>query len=179
MTGFRSMWNAQGRVPSLQLWLLRLSIVFAALGGVAIFAASLTVSLSVALRSFGFGGIRGDFELVEVVAATCASLFLPLCQLRRGHVLVDLFTDWMPTPSKHRLDGAWTLVFALALGILSWRLGHGLVDVYGYGDRTMLLKLPLWWVYVPAVLSTGLACFIALVSANSLLRGTTPEMEHI
>jgi TRAP-type C4-dicarboxylate transport system permease small subunit len=97
-------WRAGADLSPLQRALLRLSTLSAALGGAIIFAASLTVTLSVVMRATGIGGIRGDFELVELVSAACASLFLPLCQLRRGHVLVDLFTNWLPLSVRHRLD---------------------------------------------------------------------------
>jgi TRAP-type C4-dicarboxylate transport system permease small subunit len=178
MSPWGQIWGVQGSLPPLQLALLRLSKIFAALGGAIIFAASLTVTLSVVMRATGIGGIRGDFELVELVSAACASLFLPLCQLRRGHVLVDLFTNWLPFGLRQRLDGVWTLLFALGWALLCWRLMQGLVDLHGYGDRTMLLGVPIWWVYVPAVLSTGLSALIALVTARSLLRGTAPQMEQ-
>ena len=143
MSEFRAMWRAQGGIPPLQLWLVRLCIACAALGGAAIFAAALTVTLSVALRTLGLGGIRGDFELVEITASLCASLFLPLCQLKRGHVLVDLFTNWLPFPSRHRLDGLWTALFALAWAYVSWRLFEGMLEIHDYGDKTMLLAIVL------------------------------------
>ena len=180
MSEFRAMWRAQGGIPPLQLWLVRLCIACAALGGAAIFAAALTVTLSVALRTFGLGGIRGDFELVEITASLCASLFLPLCQLKRGHVLVDLFTNWLPLPSRYRLDGLWTALFALAWAYVSWRLFEGMLEIYDYGDKTMLLGFPIWVNYLIATCATGLAGVIALIgSVPMILRGTNPEMEQL
>ncbi|WP_108257918.1 TRAP transporter small permease [Mangrovicoccus ximenensis] len=142
-----------------------LCTVSAGLGGVAIFGAALFVTLSVILRTLGIGGFRGDFELVELVCAACASLFLPLCQLTQGHVMVDLFTSWLPARAQRRIDGLWMAVFALGWGLICWRLSHGLFEMADYGDRTMLLKAPLWWVYVPAVFGTALAALVALLMA--------------
>ncbi|WP_138467828.1 TRAP transporter small permease [Poseidonocella sp. HB161398] len=142
-----------------------LATVSAGLGGAAIFGAALFVTVSVVLRSLGLGGIRGDFELVELVCAACASLFLPLCQITQGHVMVDLFTAWLPGRLQRRMDGLWMLLFAIGWGLVCWRLSHGLFEMLDYGDRTMLLKAPLWWVYVPGVFGTALAALIAVLMA--------------
>ncbi|GAA0310144.1 TRAP transporter small permease [Rhodovulum strictum] len=163
--------------PPLRRGLAFLCSLSAALGGAAIFAVSLAVTASVVMRNLGLGGIRGDFELTEIVCATCASLFLPLCQLRRGHVLVDLFTAWLPRHSRLQLDGLWTALFALAWAFLCWRLCHGMIEMRAYGDRTMLLGVPVWWVWLPAILGTGLSALVALDSAAALLRGREPDAE--
>jgi len=152
----------------------RLCTLSAGLGGVAIFAVSLTVTASVIGRNLGLGGIRGDFELTEFVAAACASLFLPLCQLKRGHVVVDLFTNWLPPRAQRRLEGLWTAVFGLFwLSIAGW-LCLGLVEVRGYGDRTMVLGLPVWALHVPAIFGTTLSGLVAFEAAFALLRGREP-----
>ena len=144
-------------------------MVFAALGGLAIFIVSILVFTSVLLRELGIGGLRGDFEMVEIACAVCASLFLPLCQLKRGHVMVDIFTSWTPESVQRRLDGVWMLVFAFGWAFICWRLTHGMSEMHEYGDKTMLLGAPLWMVYIPAILGTGISALIAVVSALPLL----------
>ncbi|GHA43764.1 hypothetical protein GCM10008927_05620 [Amylibacter ulvae] len=133
----------------------------AGLGGIIIFAAAFFVTLSVVMSNLGFGGIRGEFELVELACATCASLFLPLCQLNRGHVMVDVFTGWIPPATSERIDGLWMLIFAIGWAFLFWRLCIGLDEIHTYGDKTMLLQAPVWWVYIPAVIGTGLSAVVA------------------
>lgn len=158
-------------------FLRKIAVVCAGAGGLAIFSAALLVTYSVLMRTLGFSGVRGDFEAVELVCTACASLFLPLCQANRGHVMVDLFTNWMPERGKKRLDGVWMLIFAAAWGVLSWRLVHGLLDLQYYGDKTMLLRASIWWVYVPAVLGTGLSAIIALIQALPMLSGHFRALE--
>lgn len=165
-----------GRSPLFRA-LHTICVACAALGGVAIFGAALTVTVSVVMRILGFSGIRGDFELVELVCVACASLFLPLCQLNRGHVLVDLFTTWMPPRAQRRLDGIWMILFAAGWAALTWRLFHGLTEIHGYGDRTMLLRAPVWWAYVPAVIGTGLSAVVALVMSLPMISGAFRGME--
>ncbi|WP_240484762.1 TRAP transporter small permease [Pseudoponticoccus marisrubri] len=140
------------------------------MGGLIIFGSAVVVTGSVIGSTLGLGGFRGEFELVELACAACASLFLPLCQLSRGHVMVDVFTNWMPRSTNRTVDALWTLLFAAVWALLCWRLFHGLLEIRGYGDRTMLLRAPLWWAYVPAVLGTGLSSVIALYVAASDLR---------
>jgi TRAP-type C4-dicarboxylate transport system permease small subunit len=142
----------------------------AGLGGVIIFGSALVVTYSVVSSTLGFGAFRGEFELVELACAACASLFLPLCQLKKGHVMVDVFTNWLPMSTNRMIDGVWTFLFALVWALLCWRLFHGMLEVQGYGDRTMLLRAPIWWVYVPAVLGTGLSAVVAVIVAVSDVR---------
>ncbi|MDF2235243.1 TRAP transporter small permease subunit [Albimonas sp. CAU 1670] len=161
--------------PSLHRWLERLCLAFAGVGGVTIFAVSLAVTVSVILRTVGVGGIRGDFEMVELACAACAALFLPLCQLKKGHVMVDIFTAWAPERTVRRIDGLWTLLFAAAWAALAWRLWDGMETMRDYGDRTMLLRAPVWWVYAPGVAGMALAAAVALESGLRQLAGVADD----
>lgn len=137
--------------------------VLAGLGGLIIFGTALTVTLSVLASNIGIGGLRGEFELVELACAACASLFLPFCQLKRGHVMVDVFTSRLPGTTNRATDAVWYLVFAFAWAFVCWRLTHGLVDIHGYGDRTMMLRAPIWWIYIPAIIGTGTSAVVAAI----------------
>lgn len=157
-----------GALPPRRNGLYRVCVATAGLGGLLLFAAAVMVTASVVMRMLGLGGIRGDFEAVELVCAACASLFLPLCQYNKGHVMVDLFTLWMPARAQRRLDGVWTLLFAAFWAVLCWRLCLGLAEMHDYGDRTMLLRVPVWLVYVPAILGVGLTAVIALLNGLTM-----------
>jgi len=171
--------DGAGDDPPRRSWLYRLCVVTAGAGGVAIFAAALMVTLSVVMRTLGFSGIRGDFEAVELVCAACASLFLPLCQYNKGHVMVDLFTLWMPARGQRRLDGLWTLIFAIAWGVICWRLCFGMAEMHDYGDKTMLLGFPVWLIYVPAIFGTGVAALVALIHALTMISPAFRALEAI
>lgn len=169
--------SEQGEHTPLFRALRGICLVSAGFGGAVIFAASLTVTLSVVMRNLGLGGIRGDFELVELACAACASLFLPLCQFNKGHVMVDLFTLWLRPFTQRRIDGVWTLIFAFCWGFLTWRLMVGLEEMHSYGDRTMLLRAPIWWVYIPAIFGTGLSAIVALLQSLPMLSGAFRAIE--
>lgn len=157
------------RAPLFRI-LYQVCVFSAAIGGLVIFGAAFVVTYSISKSLLGFGAVRGEFELVELACAMCASLFLPLCQLNKGHVMVDVFTSWLPGNTNRYVDAAWTLLFAAAWAFLSWRILHGLWEIRGYGDRTMLLRAPVWWVYVPAVFGTGLSAFVALFQGFLVLK---------
>jgi TRAP-type C4-dicarboxylate transport system permease small subunit len=143
----------------------------AALAGLLVLAVSALVAASVTLRALGLGSVRGDFEVVSIGCGVAAFLFLPLCQWRRGHIAVDLFSDWLPRRARDRLEALWELAFALGWILLGWRLLAGLADMYEYQDRSMLLRLPLWTIYVPALLGSLLSALVALRVAAALWHG--------
>lgn len=166
MAGLSAIWPPQGgSAPPLFVWMDRLARVLAAVGGIVIFGVALTVAVSVVLRNVGLGGIRGDFELVEMSCAVAAGFFLPLAQLNRGHVMVDLFTGWLPARLRRRIDWLWLLSFAIAWAALAFFTTTGLLEIRDYGDRTMMLSMPVWWAFVPAVLGSASSSLIAVTQA--------------
>lgn len=169
--------DGQGGNSPLSRLLRLVCTASAAAGGLAIFTASVVVTVSVIMRNLGLNGIRGDFELVELVCTACASLFLPLCQLNKGHVMVDLFTYWMSPRLQRRVDGLWMLLFGIAWALLCWRLTHGLHEMYDYGDRTMLLRAPVWWAYVPAVFGTALSAGVAVLTSLPMISSAFRALE--
>jgi Tripartite ATP-independent periplasmic transporters, DctQ component. len=169
--------SEQGEHTPLFRLLRAVCLISAGLGGAVIFVASLTVTLSVVMRNLGFGGIRGDFELVELACAACASLFLPLCQFNKGHVMVDLFTLWLKPVIQRRFDGVWTLIFAACWGFVTWRLTLGMAEMHDYGDRTMLLRAPVWMVYLPAIFGMGLSAVVAFLQSLPMMSGAFRALE--
>ncbi|MHC8492272.1 TRAP transporter small permease [Thalassospira sp. SM2505] len=143
----------------------RACMASAAIAGAVIVAVALTVTLSVSMRYVGFGGIRGDFEIVEMGCGIAAFLFLPLCQRKGNHVMVDIFSMAFPLRTRNFLDQLWETLFCLAWVIVSWRVAYGLIDMYEYSDRSMLLRMPTWIVYGFALFGLGLSSLTALSNA--------------
>lgn len=163
MSSWSSLWPAQqGGSSPLHTWLLRLATLSGALGGAVILTVALIVTVSVLMRNVGLRGVTGDFELVQMSCVYAAGLFLPLCQLKKGHVMVDLFTNWLPEAVVARIDQFWTLVFAVAWACLFFYMFRGMEEIRAYDDRSMLLKIPMWWGFIPSIIGTGLSSFIAL-----------------
>lgn len=114
--------------------------------------------------------LPGDFELMELGVAVAAFAFLPYCQLTGANVSADLFT----ARAGPRTVAALRLLSAvIALGfalLLLWRMSAGLVDYRRYDEATTILQIPIWSVFVPALVSLGLLALAACVSIAEALR---------
>ena len=70
----------------------------AILAGVLMTVITLLTCVSLIGRNTTGWTIVGDFELTGVAAGAAIALFMPLCQLKRGHIIVDFFTAKTATP---------------------------------------------------------------------------------
>lgn len=117
----------------------------------------------------------GDFELTEMGAAIAAFCFLPYCQLVGAHVSADIFTMQAGPRSVALMSILSGLVAVLFSGLLIWRMGAGLVDYRAYEEFTGILEIPIWWAFVPALISLFLmfiASMITLTDALNALRNS-------
>jgi TRAP-type C4-dicarboxylate transport system permease small subunit len=146
----------------------RLARMLALLGGALAVGLAVLVSTSITLRAFGLGGVRGDFEFVQMGVALIVFAFMPWCQARRGNVMVDSFTSRLPSRVQAVLDAFWEVVFAGMMALIAWRLGAGALEAAKSATTTMVLLLPI----APAIAAcAGLAGFTALVAlATAVLR---------
>ena len=144
-----------------------LSAGLAVLGGAVLVALIVMTCVSILGRALFSAPIPGDFELVEIGCAIAVFAFLPYCQMTRGNVVVDFFTAGVSTRRRASLDLAANTLFTLIAGLLTWRAVLGGLDLHRYQETTMVLAVPLWWGFVPAVLCLAV---LTLVSAYTVLR---------
>ena len=143
-------------------------------GGVVLLAVALMTTWS-AFSGWVFGKpLPGDFELTEILVAIAVFAFLPYCQQTDANVTADLFTARAGPRAlaAFRLFGG-LLALVVAL-VLAWRTWAGLLDYRKYVETTAILKIPIWWAYVPALASLALlvlACAIVLKDEVRALRG--------
>ena len=109
--------------------------------------------------------LLGDYELVEVGCAVAIFSFLPICQLKNGNVKIDFFSSLFPSWVNHFLDALSSVLLMLFAVFFAWRMLLGAVDMYFYNYQTMLLKLPIWVGFLPAVLSFILFALCSLYRA--------------
>ena len=136
-------------------------------GGAILFALTLLTVISVAGRALLSAPIPGDFELIEIGMAVAIFSFLPYCQIVRGNVIVDLFTARAGPRIRALLDAAGNLIYTAIAALLTWRVALGGLEVRSYGETTMVLRVPVWWGYVPAVVFLG---FLTIVCAYTVWR---------
>lgn len=136
-------------------------------------AVGLLVVTSVTTRALLDRPIPGDVELTQLGVALAISLCLPWAQARRAHIMVDFFTQRLAPSQLRRLDGAGALFMAAMCGLLAWRSGMGAWSVKQAGEESMILGLPMWWVYAALAPGLALAGLLALWQAGRALRGAT------
>ena len=152
-----------------------LAATLAVCGGLLLAGGALMTVVSVTGRYLFSAPISGEIELVELGSCAAIAAFLPYCQARGGHVIVDFFTGGMRATARARLDGLNTLVFAACAGLVAWRMALGGIDTYLANDETMVLGIPTWPSYAVMVPAFALLCLVCLHGAAvGLVRGRAP-----
>lgn len=146
----------------------RLSLWLAYLGGVLLTCVALLTVVSVLRRWLLGRPVPGDYELAAMGTAIVVFAFLPLCQIRRGNIIVDVFTLGAPPRLKAALDAVGSLLFTAFAGVLAWQMHLGMLDRipdpenWRYGETTMVLQLQIWPAFVPILASLGLLTLVCL-----------------
>jgi TRAP-type C4-dicarboxylate transport system permease small subunit len=150
--------------------LQRLAALFALAGSAVALICAAMVVWSVTSRALTTRPIQGDVELVQFAIALAISLSLPWCQWRRANIIVDFFTQKLAPAASRRLDAVGCVLVAVMCGLLAWRTAVAAVAVKDGGETTMVLSLPMWWVYAALAPGLALTALIALVQAWQHLR---------
>ena len=141
--------------------LLRITGWIAILGGLLALAVALLATTSVGMRWLFNAPIDGDFEYVKMATAIAVFTYLPYTQARRGNIMVDTFTSWLPARLCHVIDAFWDLAYAALMGYVAYCLVFGTLDAIKSGETTMQRQLALW----PSIaLSTALCIVLALTA---------------
>ena len=106
--------------------------------------------------------VPGDFELVGLATGAAVGLFMPWCQLRRGNIVVDVFTARCPHRLKAGLDRFGALLLGLSFALLAWRAALGCLNAWQTHAATMLLGVPEWPAYASMAPGFALTALIAL-----------------
>lgn len=156
-------------------------------GGVLVALSLITVASIIgrALIPLGLRPIKGDFEMVEAGCAIAIFAFLPWCQMKRGHVTVDIFISRLPERMKAFLGLVGDSLLAVASYVILWRLwlgfgekfpygSDGIRNVFGMGTKpffvetTYELEVAIWIPYAACLVG---ALLFFLASAYSVWRG--------
>jgi len=156
----------QGTFAAAVNWLARMC---AYLAGVVLTAMALMSAWSIVGRAATGKPIQGDFELVQIGCAMCVGLFLPICQLKGGNIIVDFFTARASARTRSWLDALGALVIAVMMALLTWRTAIGTIDVRANAETSMIMGVPIWWGYAGMLPGMAVTVLAALVSAQAAL----------
>lgn len=154
------------------------AFVLAMIGGLVLVGITLmtVVSITGLSRFFGWApalaGLLqtiegGYYELVQAGTAFAVFAFLPWCQLKRGHVTVDIFVLGLGRRGMAFLALVGNVLLTIVSGVIFWRLVLGTFDKARYQETTFILQFPVWWAF--AVACVGAAAFV-LVSFYTVWR---------
>lgn len=135
----------------------------AVLAGALLTGITLLTCVSLGGRNTTGWTISGDFELTGVAAGAAIALFMPLCQLNKGHIIVDFFTARASAQTTAQLDRMGAGCVAAMFALLAWRTGVGGLNAYVTQSGSMMLGFPEWITYAVMVPAFALSCAIAAV----------------
>jgi len=139
----------------------------AILAGLLMTAITLMTCVSLIGRNTTGWTINGDFELTGVATGAAIALFMPLCQLKRGHIIVDFFTAKASEATNSFLDRLGALFVSATFALMAWRTVLGGVNAHQSFSGTMMLGFPEWVVYAAMVPPFILCSLIAIVQTFS------------
>lgn len=141
------------------------------LGGMVALSLALLVTANVLSRWLFNAPVNGDIELVQVGTAVAIFAYMPYTQARRGNIIVDTFTGFLPTSARNLIDAFWDLVFAAFMGFCAVGLSVGTREFWANGQATQQLLIPVWPVVAFCALLCALIALTAILTAVRLVRG--------
>jgi TRAP-type C4-dicarboxylate transport system permease small subunit len=155
----------------------KLAVWWAILGGVVLLAIVLVTATNVGAfgldkiaRLFGatVSGLPGYEDFVRLAISGAALMLFPYCQLKRGHVAVDLFVNMTPRPVRRALDAVSLIAMAALALFLAYWMVLGLLETRADGALSRVLGWPEWPFYLPGIASLVLW---AAITAHQVVAG--------
>lgn len=157
-------------------------------GGIVLSGMAVMTVVSIIGRLFtgyGLGPVPGDYELVANGCALAVFSFLPYCQLKRGHVTVDILTSHFSKRAQAVTGLLGDMLITLAAAIVLRQLWFGFGEKFPFGgdamrdalgmgykpffaETTYELQIPVWSLYGFAL--AGAAMFL-IASVYTVWRG--------
>ena len=139
----------------------------AVLAGVLLTGIALLTCTSIIGREFFGATVAGDFELSAAAAGAAIALFMPMCHLRGGNILVDAFTTRASLKTNAVLDRVGAFTIALLMALLAWRTTVGALSAWDNHSASMLMGFPDWVVYAAMVPPFVLTACIGLYQCTT------------
>jgi TRAP-type C4-dicarboxylate transport system permease small subunit len=119
--------------------------VLAIFGGLLGCAMAAVVTISVSGRYLLGWPIQGDYDIVGILCGSAVFAFLPYCQLTRGNVVVDFFTNHLRPRGRAALDGLGTLLYLVIAVMFAWRLYYGMLELHDTNQVLAAFNFYRWW----------------------------------
>ena len=110
--------------------------------------------------------IAGAYDLVESLLPVVIFHGLPTTLLRRQNIVIDLIDHVAGPRGTQALVGVADLVMLGLLGLIAWAMVSPALQALDYGDRKVELGLPIYLIWIAAIL--GMIGSILVVLAMRL-----------
>ena len=114
--------------------------------------------------------------ILRLAVGAAIPMFLPWCQMERGHLAVDLFLTRAPAGIKHGIDRFSLLLMAGTALFLAFWMIVGLFETRHDGALSPVLGWPIWPFYSTGIISLILWAAVALAQATT--RADPPDPAH-
>jgi TRAP-type C4-dicarboxylate transport system permease small subunit len=163
------MTGAAGLIERLQRAQLRLA-------SVAMVLLMMVTVVDVFLRYLFNRPVRGSYDIVECLLLIFVFHGMAAAFFGRRNIVIDLIDSFVGArviALLIRLSDALTVV---CLCLIFWAMLNPAVQIYQYGDIKLELQLPIYWLWIAALI--GLAGTIAAAVVVLLAKPAAPGTEH-
>lgn len=152
-------------------WIERAAAYWALAGALGLLATMAATSYNAAAftvdrvgQAFGtrIAALPGYEDFVALAIGCAVMMALPYCEVRKGHIAVDLIPSRAPRWLRPLLTACWQGVTVLLALFLAVFMARGLLEARADGLVSPVLGWPVWPFYVPCVLSLALWAVAAL-----------------
>jgi TRAP-type C4-dicarboxylate transport system permease small subunit len=134
--------------------------ILAIFGGLLSCVMAALVTVSVVGRYLFSAPVPGDYDIVGILCGSAIFAFLPYCQLKRGNVLADFFTQKAPERFKFALDAFGNMLFLAAIVMFTWRLYFGMLEMRQSSEQIAMFSFYRWW-----TMPFDIFCMVVLIFA--------------
>lgn len=110
----------------------------------ALFAMMMLTFVDVAGRYLFASPLPAAYELISLIMPFIVFCALPTVNLRQEHVTIDLLDQFIAPAAKQLQFRLVSMVSAIAMSVVSWRLAQRSWDHWRFDGATDELYLPLW-----------------------------------
>jgi TRAP-type C4-dicarboxylate transport system permease small subunit len=136
----------------------RIANALAIFGGILSCVMAAIVTISVTGRYAFAAPIAGDYDIVGIMCGCAVFAFLPYCQLHRGNVVADFFTQKASPQLKAGLDAMGNALFLVAAVLFTWRLYYGMLELQQSSEQIAAFAFYRWW-----TIPFDLFCMVVLI----------------
>lgn len=132
------------------------------LAGVALVVMMLAVVLDVALRHLTGHPLRGSYDVVSFTLLVVVYFGIGGVILRGAEISIDLLDALLPARVLAALKLIAMVLTLATMAFATWAMIGPALDSHRYGDRSLELGLPVWWLWVAAFIGIAGICIAAL-----------------